>query len=110
MNGSFSLRKSYLFLIVLAGLFSTFSFLAFYEGQWASGFLSDFAAGIFGSLIIIFFVDQIIERNRQRERVKVAKIALKRVRFPILWYTILHACMHNPQTEQQTSPLGLQTT
>jgi hypothetical protein len=105
MSDGLGLSRSYSLLFVLACLLLATSWLVFPDQEWVSGFLSDFAAGIFGSLIIIFFVDQIIERNRQRERVKVAKIALKRVRFPILWHMILLCNVFKAATENKPIPL-----
>lgn len=105
MNENFSLRKSYLFLIVLAGLFSTFSFLAFYEGQWISGYLSDVAAGIIGSLLIIFLIDRIIERNKKKEQLRILRIALRRLRIPILWHMTLLCQIYKAVTKNKPTPL-----
>jgi len=105
MNGSFSLRKSYWFLIVLASLFTALSFLTSYEEQWISGYLSDVAAGIIGSLFIIFLVDRIIERNKEKERLRILRIALKRLRIPISWHMTLLCQIYKAATENKPTPL-----
>lgn len=105
MSDGINLRRSYLLLLVLACLLLAASWLVVPDQEWAGGFLSDLAAGIFGSLVIILFVDRIIERNRQRERVKVAKVALGRMRFPILWHMILLCNAFKAATENKPTLL-----
>ena len=87
MNGSLSLRNSYLLLIGLIVVFSSFSFV--YRDERVSTYLSNIAAGVVSSLVIIFLVDRIIERNREKERLRVVKIALGRLRIPITWQMML---------------------
>jgi len=58
---SMSLRKSYLFLIILAFFLSGLSFLLAteYKMEWYSAFISNTATGIVASLVIIFLIDKI---------------------------------------------------
>ena len=103
MYGSLSLRKSYLLLIVLAVLFSALSFV--YKDEWVSAYSSNIAAGIIGSLIVIFLVDRIIERNREKERLRVVRIALERLRIPILWHMTLLCNVYKAATQNKPTPL-----
>jgi len=108
MYGSFSLRKSYLLLIALAIIFSGLSLWSIYKNEWFSAYLSNIASGIIGSLIIIFLIDQIIARNRENERLRVVRIALKRLRLPILWHMTLLCKIY--KASAQTKPTPLPTT
>jgi len=104
MFGS-SLRISYLLIFVFACLLLVLSWLIVPEQQWGSAFLSDFAAGVFGSLIIIFFVDSIIERNKERGRRELVKIALRRLRFPILQHMTLLCNLYKAAARNKPQPL-----
>ena len=86
-----SLRKSYLFLIILAFLLSGLSFLlSILNGmEWFSAFISNIATGIVASLIIIFLIDKIIEGNKEKERVEMVRVAVRRLRFPIIGHMTL---------------------
>jgi hypothetical protein len=81
MNNDFSLKWSYVVLITLTVLLSALSFQ--YQDEWIGGFLSNTAAGIVGSLIIIFSVEKIIDGNSKKERLRILKLALERLRKPI---------------------------
>lgn len=103
MNGSSSLRKSYLLLIGLIIIFSGFSFV--YRDERVSTYLSNIAAGVVSSLIIIFLVDRIIERNREMDRRRVAGIALQRLRYPILWQMNLLCNIYKAAAQSKPTPL-----
>lgn len=80
-----TLRKSYLFLLVLAITLTLFSFLfgVVYEVEWLSAYLSNIATGVAGSLIIVFLVDKIVERDKKQQRARIVKMALRRLKLPI---------------------------
>lgn len=105
MYSTLSLRKSFLLLIMFAALFSVLSLLTASSEQWISAYLSDIASGIIGSLIIIFLVDQILERNKEKERRRVVKIALHRLRFPILWHMTLLCNIYKAAAQNKPTPL-----
>jgi hypothetical protein len=102
-----SLRKSYLFLIILAFFLSGLSFLLAteYKTEWFSAFISNTATGIVASLIIIFFVDKIIERNKERERVAIIRVAIRRLRLPIIWHMTLLVNMYKAAVQNKPSTL-----
>ncbi len=91
MASTFSLKRSYLVLILLAIFFSALSSYLFfaYKEQWFSAYSTSIASGIVGSLIVIFLIDRIIERNREREQMQMRKIALEKLRIPIVWQMML---------------------
>ena len=103
MNGGLSLRNSYLLLIVLAIIFSGLSFV--FRDEWFRAYFSNIAAGVVGSLFVIFFVDRIIERNREKERLRVVRVALQRLRFPILWHMTLLCNIYKAATKNKPTPL-----
>jgi len=100
------LKKSYFGLIVLIVLFTVLS-LTYTAGfaEWLGAYLSNIAAGIIGSLIIILLVDRIIERNREKERLRVVNIALRRLRIPILWHMNLLCNIYKAATKNKPAPL-----
>lgn len=106
MRRTLSLRTSYLLLVILVVFFSVLSFV--YEGLWLGAYLSNIAAGLVGSLIMIFLVDKIIERNRKSERVRVVRIALKRLRIPLVRHMELLCSIYKAST--QSKPASLPTT
>lgn len=105
-----SLRKSYLFLIILASFLSILSFLleTKYKMEWFSAFVSNTATGIVASLIIIFLIDKIIERNKERERIEIVKIAIRRLRLPITGHMTLLVNLYKAAV--QNKPLALPRT
>lgn len=106
MHRGLSLGTSYLLLIVLVLVFSVLSFV--YEGLWLGAYLSNIAAGLVGSLIIIFLVDKIIERNRETERVRIVRIALKRLSIPLINHMRLLCSIYKAST--RSKPASLPTT
>jgi len=92
MSSHFSLRWSYLVLVILAGSLSYFSFS--HQDEWIGGLLSDTAAGIFGSLIIIFLIDKIIDGNNKKERLRMLRLVLSRLRRHIYLTTCLLSDMY----------------
>ena len=106
MRRTLSLRTSYLLLVVLVLVFSVLSFI--YEGLWLGVYLSNIAAGLVGSLIIILLVDKIIERNRESERVRIVRIALKRLATPLMLHVRLLAGIYKASTKSK--PASLPTT
>jgi len=106
MCGSLSLRKSYLLLILFTIIFSGLSWFAFsYREEWFSAYLSNIASGIVGSMIIIFLVDLIIARNREKERLRVLKVALQRLRIPIIWQMRLLCNIYKAAAQNKPTPL-----
>ena len=106
MYGSLSLKKSYLLLILFAVIFSGLSWSAFtYQEEWFSAYLSNIASGIIGSMIIIFLVDLIIARNREKERLRVVKVALQRLRIPIIWHMRLLCNIYKAAAQKKPTPL-----
>jgi len=102
-----SLRKSYLFLIILAFFLSGLSFLlsTLYGMEWLSAFISNIATGIVASLIIIFLIDKIIERNKEKERVEMVRVAVRRLRLPIVWHMTLLVNMYKAAVQNKPSTL-----
>jgi hypothetical protein len=76
-----------------------------YKTEWFSAFISNTATGIVASLIIIFFVDKIIERNKERERVAIIRVAIRRLRLPIIWHMTLLVNMYKAAVQNKPSPL-----
>lgn len=103
MRLTLGLRTSYLLLFVLAFLLSVLSFV--YKNVWIGAYFSNVAAGLVGSLIIIFLVDKIIERNRKSERTKVVGIALKRLRIPLRRHMKLLCSIFKASTQSKPSSL-----
>lgn len=103
MNGSFSLKKSYLGLLVLIACFSVISFVS--KDEWFGAYFSNIAAGIVGSLIIILLVDHIIERNRETDRLQVVRTALRRLHYPILDHMSLLCKIYKAATQSKPTPL-----
>lgn len=95
--------KSYLLLIVLTILFSALSFV--FKDEWVGSYLSNIAAGILGSLLIIFLVDRIIERNRKKERFRVVGIALQRLSISIIRQMTLLCNIYKAATRNKPTRL-----
>lgn len=55
---------------------------------WLDQYFSDISAGLVGSLIVIFSIDRIIRRNKEEERSRREKIALRRLRTHVLWHVV----------------------
>lgn len=104
--GSLSLGRAYLLLILFATILTGFCFI--YKDEWVGAYLSNIAGGLFGSLLLIFLVDKIIERNRENERRQNVKIALGRLRFPIKDHMSLLCDIYKAAT--QSKPRSLPTT
>lgn len=90
-------------LIVLTVILSALSFV--YRDEWTGSYLSNIAAGVIGSLIIIFLVDKVIERNREKERTRLVRIALQRLRIPILWQMTLLCNIYKAAAQGKPTPL-----
>jgi hypothetical protein len=88
---NFSLKTSYVVLILLTVILSVFSaYLFFSFGElWLSGYLTNLSAGLVGSLIVILLIDRIIERNKEKERAQMQRIAFQRLRGPIQRHMIM---------------------
>jgi hypothetical protein len=109
MRSYLDLRESYSILIILAVILSVLSLILFiYKVEWLSGYISNTATGIIASLIIIFFIDKIIDRNKEKERLRIVKIALPRLRFPIIWQMMLLCNIY--KAAAQSKPSHLPTT
>jgi hypothetical protein len=93
-------------LISLAAILSVLSFILFiYKVDWLSGYFSNTATGIIASLIIIFLVDKLIEKNKEKERLRIAKIALQKLRHPIIWQMQLLCNIYKAAAESKPSRL-----
>lgn len=102
-----SLSWSYLFLISLSLFLTALSllFAIVYRIEWLDAYVADIATGIIGSLIIIFFVDKIIQRNRDRERLQIVKTAFQRLRIPLMWQMMLLTNIFKASAQSKPSPL-----
>ncbi|UCE44102.1 MAG: hypothetical protein JSV57_00995, partial [Candidatus Bathyarchaeota archaeon] len=67
--------------------------------------MSNIAAGIVGSLIIIFFVDKIIDGNSKRERRRILQMVLERLRNPIRETMYLLCGMYKAASKDKPAPL-----
>jgi len=103
MQVSFGLKASYVLLTVLGILFLTL--FVIYKAEWFGACFSDLSTGLFVSLTVIFFIDRIIERNREKERLRVLKIALKRLRFPIIWHMTVLCEIYKASARNKPTPL-----
>jgi len=103
MNDHFDLRWSYVILTILAGTLAIFSaHTHFINGDdWSSAFMSNIAAGIVGSLIIIFLIDKIIDRNNRNERLRLSRIAFERLKNPLIWHLNLLCDMYRAVTKEK---------
>jgi hypothetical protein len=80
-------------------------FAIVYRIEWLDAYVADIATGIIGSLIIIFFVDKIIQRNRDRERLQIVKTAFQRLRIPLMWQMMLLTNIFKASAQSKPSPL-----
>jgi len=103
MDGRFSLRRSYLVLIALMVVFTVLSFV--FKDEWFRSYFSNIAAGIIGSLFVIFLIDRIIERSMEKQRFEIVRIALERLRIPILWHMQLLCNIYKAAAQKKPTPL-----
>ncbi|NLE03738.1 MAG: hypothetical protein GX638_02910 [Crenarchaeota archaeon] len=81
-----NLRKFCYFLLLLSLILSILSALVFFIFQelWLSGYLSNLAAGIVGSLLVVFLIDQITKQNKEKEHIQMEKIAFQKLKSVVL--------------------------
>lgn len=110
MFGRLTIKKSYVILGIIVILLSGFSFLCgtIDEAEWVSSYLSNIATGVLGSLIIVFFLDKIVEREREKQRHRIVRMALKRLKGPIYWY--MELLCHLFKAAAQNKPSFLPST
>lgn len=72
---------SYFILFLFGSLCVIFSYSLPTNLSWFSDVFSNIGTGIFGSLIVIFLVDKIIEDKNEEDRKRRLTIALHRIRY-----------------------------
>jgi len=73
--------------------------------EWLSSYLSNIATGLIGSLIIILFIDRLLERERQKQGLRIMRVALNRLKAPIQRHMALLCEFYKAAALNKPSPL-----